>query len=52
MMHRLREAMTDAKLGPLGMLNGAVQSDETYYLNTFCGQQHLQCYLTDFSIPL
>jgi hypothetical protein len=48
MMHRLHEAMTDAKLGPLGMLNGAVQSDETYYLNTFCGQQHLQRYLTDF----
>ena len=34
MMHRLREAMTDAKPGPMGTLGGAVQSDETYYLNT------------------
>jgi transposase-like protein len=34
MMHRLREAMTDAKPGPMGTLSGAVQSDETYFLNT------------------
>jgi transposase-like protein len=34
MMHRLREAMTDAKPGPMGSLNGAVQADETYHLNT------------------
>jgi transposase-like protein len=34
MMHRLREAMTDAKPGPMGTLGGAVQSDETYHLNT------------------
>ena len=34
MMHRLREAMTDAKPGPMGTLNGAVQADETYHLNT------------------
>ena len=34
MMHRLREAMTDAKPGPMGTLSGAVQADEPYYLNT------------------
>jgi transposase-like protein len=34
MMHRLREAMTDTKPGPMGTLGGAVQADETYHLNT------------------
>ena len=34
MMHRLREAMIDTKPAPMGSLGGAVQSDETYYLNT------------------
>jgi transposase-like protein len=34
MMHRLREAMTDAELGPMGTLSGAVQVDETDFLNT------------------
>src|SRR5437762_1215908 len=34
MMHRLREAMSVAKPGPMGTLNGSVQADETYHLNT------------------
>lgn len=34
MMHRLREAMTDMKPGPMGSNSGAVQVDETYYGNT------------------
>lgn len=34
MMHRLREAMIEAAPTPMGSLGGAVQSDETYYLNT------------------
>jgi transposase-like protein len=34
MMHRLREAMTDLKPGPMGTLGGAVQADETYHLNS------------------
>jgi transposase-like protein len=34
MMHRLREAMIVAEPGPMGTLGGAVQSDETYFLNT------------------
>jgi transposase-like protein len=34
MMHRLREAMTDIKPGPMGTLGGAVQADETYHLNS------------------
>jgi transposase-like protein len=34
MMHRLREAMTDMKPGPMGTTGGNVQADETYHLNT------------------
>jgi transposase-like protein len=34
MMHRLREAMTDMKPGPMGTSGGNVQADETYHLNT------------------
>lgn len=34
MMHRLREAMTDAAPGSMGSNGGAVQADETYHLNT------------------
>src|SRR6266481_5412391 len=34
MMHRLHEAMTDIKPGPMGTLNGAVQADETHFRNT------------------
>ena len=34
MMHRLREAMIDPMPSPMGSNGGAVQSDETYHLNT------------------
>ena len=34
MMHRLREAMIDAKAGPLGGEGGVVEADETYYGNS------------------
>lgn len=34
MMHRLREAMIDAKPTPMGSGGGNVQADETYHLNT------------------
>jgi transposase-like protein len=34
MMHRLREAMIDAKPAAMGQRGGNVQADETYHLNT------------------
>ena len=34
LMHRIREAMRDTKLAPMGGKGGQIQADETYYGNT------------------